>query len=67
MTCKRCGSNQVKDFDGEVAIRIPEREGADKATGMLFPELIVCVRCGVVEFMLPTDKLELLKNRSQPR
>ena len=67
MTCKRCGSNQVKDFDGEVAIRIPEREGADKMTVMLFPELIVCVRCGVVEFMLPTDKLDQLKNRSQSR
>jgi ribosomal protein L37E len=67
MTCKRCGSNHVKDFDGEVAIQIPEWEGTDKATVMLFPELIVCVRCGVVEFMLPSDKLEQLKNRSQSR
>jgi hypothetical protein len=56
----------VKDFDGEVAIRIPDWESLDKPALIVFPELIVCVRCGLVEFVLPAEKLEQLKRGAQP-
>jgi hypothetical protein len=62
MTCKRCAADMLKDFNGEVGIRFPGLEGLDQPTVLVYPKLIVCLGCGVVQFVLPDEQLEQLKN-----
>jgi hypothetical protein len=52
----------VKDFSGELAIHVPGLEGLDKPHVLVFPELMVCLNCGVAEFVLSDEQIEQLKN-----
>jgi hypothetical protein len=66
MSCKQCASD-LKSFNGEVAIHFPGREGLDKPIVWVFPRLMVCLHCGLVEFMLPNAQIQELKNSDFPR
>ena len=66
MTCMRCGSDGQKNFNGEVAIHFPGTEGLDKLIVWVFPKLMICLRCGVAEFVVPADQIEQLKNGGAP-
>jgi hypothetical protein len=61
MRCKRCASAEVKNLNGELAIHFPGLEGLDKPIVWAFPELAACLNCGFVEFVLPDEPLEQLK------
>lgn len=58
MACKRCSSNKQSEFNAEMNIHFAGREGVDKPTVWLFPEIMVCLDCGFAEFTIP--KVELL-------
>ena len=57
MCCKRCGSQEVKGFQGELGIHHPGWEGLNKPLVWAFPELMVCQVCGFTEFELPAKQL----------
>ena len=60
MRCKLCGSAKQQKFIGEMDIRSPGRKGLDKPIVFVFPDLIVCLDCGMAEFVVPEAELYLL-------
>jgi hypothetical protein len=58
--CKACGSINQDKFIAEMAIRSPGLKNIDKPTVWVFPELIVCLDCGMAEFVVPEAELRLL-------
>jgi hypothetical protein len=66
MSCKRCASDEQKNFSGELAIHFPGLEGLDKPIVWVFPKLLVCLECGFGEFVTPVAQIEQLKNDGVP-
>ena len=66
MSCRRCTSVELNDFNGELAIHFPGLEGLDKPIVWVFPKLKVCLGCGFGEFVVPDEPLEQLKNGVVP-
>ena len=60
--CKACasGSERQKIFGGEVALHFCGVEGLTKPIVWVFPEIRVCLECGVAEFIIPEKELEVL-------
>jgi hypothetical protein len=56
MSCKRCASEEQKDFNGELAIHFPGMDGLDKPIVWVFPKLLVCLCCGFGEFVVPDEQ-----------
>ena len=61
MSCKRCASDNLKSFNGELAVHFPGWEGLNKPIVWVFPKLMICLGCGLVEFVLPAEQLRQLK------
>jgi hypothetical protein len=61
MRCARCATDNLKTFNGELAIHFPGWEGLEKPVVWAFPKLIVCVGCGLVQFDLPDEQMAQLK------
>jgi len=47
-------------FNGEFAIHFRGLEGLDKPVVWVFPEIIVCLHCGLTEFIVPERELQVL-------
>jgi len=60
LACKSCGSVNQSKISGEIGIRCPGLKNIDKSIVWVFPELIVCLDCGITEFVVPKDELRLL-------
>jgi hypothetical protein len=60
MLCKSCGSDNRKQFNGEIAIHFPGLENLDRPLVWVFPTLLICMNCGTAEFALPEADLCLL-------
>ena len=60
MRCKVCGSVNQNKFIGEMGIRSPGLKGLDKPIVWVFPQLIVCLDCGMAEFIMPETELRIL-------
>jgi hypothetical protein len=60
MQCRFCGSVNQKRFIGEMGIRSPGLKNIDKAVVWVFPNLIVCLDCGMAEFIVPKNELGAL-------
>jgi len=60
MRCKSCGLEAVANFNGEIAIHFPGLKNIDQPVVWVFPQLVVCLNCGVTEFTVPEDQLQLL-------
>jgi hypothetical protein len=59
-SCKACGSINQKKFIGEMGIRTPGLKGLEKPIVWVFPELVVCLDCGMAEFTAPEAELRVL-------
>jgi hypothetical protein len=57
MACKSCGSNNQSKFNGELAIHWSGLKNIDKPIVWVFPELVVCLDCGIAEFAVPEAQL----------
>lgn len=55
-SCERCAADSLKDFNGEVAVHFPGREGLNKPIVWVFPKLTICLHCGFAEFVLPEEQ-----------
>jgi len=60
MSCKSCQSQNQRGFNGETAIHFPGLKGLNKPIVWVFPELLVCLDCGVTEFSVPEKELGVL-------
>jgi hypothetical protein len=60
MACKSCDSDNLSNFNGELAIHFPGLKDLDKPIVWVFPTLLVCLNCGSAEFAVPEAELSLL-------
>jgi hypothetical protein len=60
MPCKSCGSVNQSKFSAEMGIHFLGLKNIDKPTVWVFPEVIVCLDCGMTEFFVPKDELRQL-------
>ena len=60
MRCKSCGSINQSKFTGEMGIHFPGLKNIDKPVVWVFPELDICLDCGMAEFAVPEANLFLL-------
>ncbi len=60
MPCKSCGSFNQKKFSAEMGIHFLGLENIDKPTVWVFPEVMVCLDCGMAEFSVPKAELRQL-------
>jgi hypothetical protein len=49
-----------KKFSAETNIHFPGFEGLTKPTVWVFPEIVVCLDCGLAEFCIPETELRSL-------
>jgi len=61
IACKSCGSDHQGKFTGEIAIHWPGVKNIDKPMVWVSPELVVCLDCGIAEFVVPEDQIPQLK------
>lgn len=60
MPCPSCGSNGESVFSAEINIHFPGKEGLDKPTVWVFPQLSICFECGFTQFAMPEAQLRQL-------
>jgi hypothetical protein len=53
MTCKTCGSDNLRDFSAEIGIHFPGLKNVDKPAVVIHPKVVVCLKCGIAEFAIP--------------
>ena len=58
--CHSPVSDNHKNFTGEVAIHFSGIEGLNKPIVWMFPQIRVCLDCGVAEFVVPARELQVL-------
>jgi len=66
MCCTQCASDELKDFNAEIAIHFPGLKGLEKPIVWVFPKLSVCLRCGLAEFVIREEQLKQLQNGDVP-
>jgi len=59
MLCVCCGSSNLPKFKGEIALRLPGAN-AIEPTVFVWPEVAVCLSCGVAQFSVPNAELRVL-------
>ena len=60
MSCNSCHSQYQRNLNGEIAIHFPGLEGLNKPIVWVFPKLVVCLNCGLTEFVIPERELRQL-------
>jgi hypothetical protein len=60
MACRECASGKQKNFTAEIAVHFPGLENLDRPHVFVFPELLVCLKCGKAEFNVPETELRKL-------
>ncbi len=58
--CKFCGAVNRRKFTAEIGIHSPGLKDLDVPVVWVFPDLAVCLECGVAEFAVPVAELHLL-------
>jgi hypothetical protein len=66
MSCKSCSSDNLRKFKTEIAVHFPFSENNDKPHVFLFPEILVCLKCGYGEVVVPEDQLRVLAEDTAP-
>jgi hypothetical protein len=65
MACRACGSDMQNALSGEIALHFPGLEGLNEPIVWVFPEVVVCLNCGLAQFAVPEAELSILaKGRS---
>jgi hypothetical protein len=60
MPCQKCGLEQQSKFNAEINVHFPGHESRDKASILIFPELLVCLNCGFTELSISKKDLPSL-------
>jgi hypothetical protein len=64
-TCVSCRSAQTQ-FVAEIAIHFPGSAGLNKPPVLAHPKLMICLKCGHVEFALTDEQLKQLQEGDFP-
>jgi hypothetical protein len=67
MPCKSCGSPSLCTFGGEVAIHFRGLADIDRPVVWVFPEIVVCLDCGIAYFLIPDAELQRLTESDSGR
>jgi hypothetical protein len=67
MPCKSCGSVSQNKFIAEMGIRSPGLENIGKPAVWVFPELVVCLDCGMADFVVPESEVRELRSFRERR
>ena len=65
MPCKSCGSENLGNFGGEIAIHFPGLQNIDRPHVYVSAEVVVCLDCGVAQFAFAEEPLRALE-RGEP-
>jgi hypothetical protein len=60
MACALCASNSQGKFTAEMNIHSTGFKNLDKPSAWVFPELLICLECGFLQFAVPPAELALL-------
>jgi len=61
--CRSCMSHRQMEFLGEICMHFPRRlESLNKPLVWVFPEVVVCLDCGLAQFSIPEPELRTLAN-----
>lgn len=61
MSCSSCGSETQKEFASEISVHLLGMQNVNKPTVMVFPKLLVCLKCGFTGFKMAESELRLLE------
>ena len=64
MACLACKSNDVAEFGAEIAVHSPTELSVPTPHLMVFPTLVVCLRCGFTGFKLRDEELRMIAEAS---
>ena len=64
--CTSCGSANVSKLSGEVALHFRGLQNLDTPAVFVFPEVVVCLDCGVSQFEMPQPELQRLRSLNAP-
>ena len=59
--CRSCLVSELSQFNGEIAIHFPGLQGLNKPIVWVWPKVFVCLKCGVAEFQIPEEELQVLR------
>jgi hypothetical protein len=61
MSCVLCGSANNSEFSAEINLHFSGLENLDKPSGLVFPQVLLCLDCGFSRFTTPETELGLLR------
>jgi len=64
LSCKECGSDKQAKFTAEIAVHFPGRSNLNKPHVLVFPQILVCLNCGIAGFIVPESQLRILSNET---
>ena len=64
MYCTSCGSKDLRNFRGEIAVHFPGLEHINEPAVFVFPDLMLCLACGVARFAVPEAELRRLSAKA---
>ena len=60
MSCPSCWSNNQREFPSEMLIHFKGLKNLDKPGVWVFPRLLICLDCGVLQSRVPATELAQL-------
>ncbi len=60
MSCLSCGSKKQAEFSAEMLIHFGGLKNLDRPAVWLFPEVLVCLDCGIAQATIPASELAQL-------
>jgi hypothetical protein len=58
----QCTHSNQKQFPAEINIHLPGIEMIDKPTVWVFPQMVVCIECGLTQFVIAPRELGQLSD-----
>jgi len=67
MNCPNCSLNHLAEFSTELMIHFPGLEHLQNHGVLIFPRMMVCVKCGFSQFKIGESETALLAGCSHKR
>jgi len=63
--CQSCSSSNLLALDAEICLHSPGLNGLKKTPQFIFPKVLVCLECGLMQGSLAAAELSLTQNLRQ--
>jgi hypothetical protein len=67
VACKQCGSIGQQEFSGELSASFPDIKEVSLWPVYVCQQVLICLKCGFAELMIPGSELERLREGSAAR